>query len=1196
MSEGWQRRPDVDEFGPLLEPDASRTLPPMREADNVVVLPGHWCPLDEPGWVSGAGGASSACARTEDTSDLDELDSRRSGRTRTDRPWALRLVGDCVDAQDDSSGWSEPASDELLHRARRDDLVNEASAARGEVWQDDDEAPPRCDDDGAKRLNGRRCGEHKGPSGPSPERSCGLDAPKLVPAGGRLSPTKDRARDGVQAEARPVCHSKSTTPHPKAPAPHHIPDAGKMVPDPRLSALHAENQHLRAQLAAAQDALKLAACQAEAMKGLVGVLRTLSDENRGLTGGEVSINHLPPPVVVGIAEPAMHPHPPTVEPSEADLSLSPIEQDRDAWRKELRRLGRNRDYISRGPTVVGELIDRWGWRLARDADAAQITEWLSEQGGTGQTQNNRLSMIATFFDYCVSTRKSIGTNPAKDIKRADVHKEEGVREFTAHEMRSLIAASTGHWRTACVLFASTALRRSAVFRGVLCGWVNPEKSQLEIPSGFLKNRKAQVIPLNELALHTLAEVCEVSAPSEYIVPVAFDQATWLGLLKRASVAYEDKRGRTCGTHSFRKGVLTTLADLGVHPKVAQDLAGHSDIRLTMRSYTKLGLDKQAEAVKKLSLLNPDGTGVCEIVGENPHGVLALKAEVWEDSVATPMPNLTEELGENARPQGMRQAWDVSQPHTLRAGGRAFPPSSERNPLRDSAPSSTQMTPRGFEPRLSALCGVPHGDEGYGAQSHGSDQELPRVRQDEALCDVQSRAHLPGLRGCLPAHQADSGMHMPLLRSGGHAVSASPVLPHLLGGVPAPESHRESGSAPGVRPAVESHASGATEAVREGGRASGFGIGATDEGAMRGVRQSDDARPSLHGIREGTLPLGPVAVPAASRGGTPSSVPDCLTASPATPDSLPAVAHPLPAGPQAPEAGFTTSDKEQTNGFSDFGSTTHTHPQSAGGQGTHRALESDPAGAMGHDRRANRPDAEVGARQAHPRVGHDVWVQGPDSDGGELATRGLPHPVDHTPHPSSAQEAGGISPGAPAGATPARTGTPRVDGQPGTVATPNATSHAGEGPAAPLTQRMETEYHAHHDPRSPLGSVLQLRAPEAGRSVRDGHGQVADRSDRGSGEGGTGRGRGGLSGHRAPDPDAGCSAGGHAGITGGRLPEPPLNPDGDPITMMTAQERRDTLALIRRLLFPALVVLGTCAAAAAMNKQHHEKPVVLTSPN
>jgi hypothetical protein len=44
--------------------------------------------------------------------------------------------------------------------------------------------------------------------------------------------------------------------------------------------------------------------------------------------------------------------------------------------------------------------------------------------------------------------------------------------------------------------------------------------------------------------------------------------------------------------------------------------------------------------------------------------------------------------------------------------------------------------------------------------------------------------------------------------------------------------------------------------------------------------------------------------------------------------------------------------------------------------------------------------------------------------------------------------------------------------------------------------------------------------------------------------------------------------------------------------MTAQERRDTLALIRRLLFPAIVLLGTCAAAAAMNKQHHEPTRVI----
>jgi hypothetical protein len=41
---------------------------------------------------------------------------------------------------------------------------------------------------------------------------------------------------------------------------------------------------------------------------------------------------------------------------------------------------------------------------------------------------------------------------------------------------------------------------------------------------------------------------------------------------------------------------------------------------------------------------------------------------------------------------------------------------------------------------------------------------------------------------------------------------------------------------------------------------------------------------------------------------------------------------------------------------------------------------------------------------------------------------------------------------------------------------------------------------------------------------------------------------------------------------------------------------DLLPTPRKFLIWGAVVLGTCAAAAAMNKQHHEKPVVLTSPN
>jgi len=52
--------------------------------------------------------------------------------------------------------------------------------------------------------------------------------------------------------------------------------------------------------------------------------------------------------------------------------------------------------------------------------------------------------------------------------------------------------------------------------------------------------------------------------------------------------------------------ISRLAKAGVHPKVAQDLARHSDIKLTMNRYTHTVLEDQVLALDKLpSLSNPD---------------------------------------------------------------------------------------------------------------------------------------------------------------------------------------------------------------------------------------------------------------------------------------------------------------------------------------------------------------------------------------------------------------------------------------------------------------------------------------------------------------------------------------------------------------------------------------------------------------
>src|SRR5205823_4405615 len=55
------------------------------------------------------------------------------------------------------------------------------------------------------------------------------------------------------------------------------------------------------------------------------------------------------------------------------------------------------------------------------------------------------------------------------------------------------------------------------------------------------------------------------------------------------LAYHDDRGRVFDFHSLRHQYISNLASAGVHPKIAQTLARHSTITLTLDRYTHTGL-------------------------------------------------------------------------------------------------------------------------------------------------------------------------------------------------------------------------------------------------------------------------------------------------------------------------------------------------------------------------------------------------------------------------------------------------------------------------------------------------------------------------------------------------------------------------------------------------------------------------------
>lgn len=64
--------------------------------------------------------------------------------------------------------------------------------------------------------------------------------------------------------------------------------------------------------------------------------------------------------------------------------------------------------------------------------------------------------------------------------------------------------------------------------------------------------------------------------------------------------YRDSQGRFADFHSNRHTFITNLSLVGVSPRDAQELARHSDVRLTMSVYSHVNMQDKARAIGKLA--------------------------------------------------------------------------------------------------------------------------------------------------------------------------------------------------------------------------------------------------------------------------------------------------------------------------------------------------------------------------------------------------------------------------------------------------------------------------------------------------------------------------------------------------------------------------------------------------------------------
>ena len=137
--------------------------------------------------------------------------------------------------------------------------------------------------------------------------------------------------------------------------------------------------------------------------------------------------------------------------------------------------------------------------------------------------------------------------------------------------------------------------------------LNDSAPTVTVAAGYSKRRRTDTPPLRpalaaELRGHLASNqpaALAFSAPGNptFTRMFQFD-------IGAAGIVYRNKDGRVADFHALRHTFISNVTRSGVYPKIAQSLARHSTITLTMDKYSHTLVGEQADALKGL----PDLTG------------------------------------------------------------------------------------------------------------------------------------------------------------------------------------------------------------------------------------------------------------------------------------------------------------------------------------------------------------------------------------------------------------------------------------------------------------------------------------------------------------------------------------------------------------------------------------------------------------
>jgi integrase len=326
-----------------------------------------------------------------------------------------------------------------------------------------------------------------------------------------------------------------------------------------------------------------------------------------------------------------------------DHRRRPLATHLDAFEAALRDKGTSDEHARLVATRARKVVQGCGFAFIDDVSASRVQGFIADLGRSGlsvQTQNFYLGAVKQFCRWLVKDRRAAESRVAHlSGGNVELDRRHDRRALTEDEFARLLEAARrgtpfrgipGPDRSVLYTIASyTGLRAKELASLTPQSFdFGPDGPSVTVTAAYSKHRRQDVVPLHRGLVGPLKDWLAGKPPGERLWPGRWARDKEAGVILRrdleaAGIPWQDADGLFADFHSLRHTYITNLVRAGVPPKVAQALARHSTITLTMDRYAHVELHDRAAALERL----PGPPSPATIRGE----VAALRATGTDDA-------------------------------------------------------------------------------------------------------------------------------------------------------------------------------------------------------------------------------------------------------------------------------------------------------------------------------------------------------------------------------------------------------------------------------------------------------------------------------------------------------------------------------------------------------------------------------------